>query len=152
VSGLLGKEVESAAETLGLSVIWVAIRDERDYEGALDRFVDEGAQALIVVSNPILNRYSGEIAERAVERGLPIMSQSAEWAQAGALMSYSPDLGHLAKRAGYYVAKILAGENPAELPVEQPTRFELIINLRTAQALGLRVPASLILRATEVIE
>ena len=101
---------------------------------------------------PVYSLALQRIAELAANNRLPAISESREFADLGGLMAYGPNLADLARRAGVYAAKILKGAKPADLPVEQPTKFELIINLKTAKALRLTVPQSLLARADEVIE
>jgi putative ABC transport system substrate-binding protein len=107
---------------------------------------------VIVFSGPFLYFLRTQISELALKSGLPTISGYREGPEAGGLMSYGPSLPDLWRRAVTYVDKILKGAKPAELPVEQPTKFELVINLKTAKALGLTIPQSLLLRADEVIQ
>jgi putative ABC transport system substrate-binding protein len=110
------------------------------------------AQALVVVVDPLTVRYRGRIVELATTNQLPAMYGFREFVDAGGLIAYGVNLPYLCRRAALYVDKILKGAAPAELPVEQPTHFELVINLKTAKALGLEVPPTLLARADEVIE
>ena len=110
------------------------------------------AQALYVVEDPVFFTHRVAILEMASAARLPTIHELTRWPEAGALMSYGPDLNDLFRRAAFYVARILKGAKPADLPVEQPTKFELVINLQTAKALGLDVPPTLLTLADEVIE
>jgi ABC-type uncharacterized transport system substrate-binding protein len=110
------------------------------------------AEGLVVVVDPLTVRYRKQIAELAAKHRLPAMYGFREFADAGGLMAYGADMADLCRRAATYVDKILKGTRPADLPVEQPTKFDLIINLKTAKALGLTIPPSLLLRADQVIE
>ena len=110
------------------------------------------AQALIMVQSPLFSYYRARLAELALASHLPTMSGEVGYAQAGGLMNYGPHIPESWYRAATYVDKILQGAKPADLPVEQPTKFELVINLKTAKALGLTMPPSLLLLADEVIQ
>jgi putative tryptophan/tyrosine transport system substrate-binding protein len=110
------------------------------------------AGALLVLPAPLMTIHAGRIAELARKNKLPAISNASEYPKAGGLMSYGANIGDLIRRAAIYVDKILKGAKPADLPVEQPTKFELVINLRTARALGLAVPPTLLAIADEVIE
>jgi putative ABC transport system substrate-binding protein len=110
------------------------------------------AGALMVVATPLFVIERRRLAELSRRTGLPALSEFREFAVEGGLMTYGPSIADLNRRAAGYVAKILKGAKPADLPVEQPTKFELVINLKTAEALGLAVPRSLLARADEVIE
>ena len=110
------------------------------------------AQALLVLGTPPLFAERQRLGELAITYRLPTMHDSRDYVDAGGLMSYSPNYDDLYRRAATYVDKILKGAKPADLPVEQPTKFELVINLKTARALGLTIPPSLLLRADQVIE
>ena len=139
-----------AAEALRIAVVSLEVRGSEDLDGALTTLASERPDALFVhiTANPFRPR----LLEFATKNRLPIVAQASTWPQAGALMSYGPDLADLYARAATYVAKILKGAKPADLPVEQPTKFELVINLKTATALGLTIPPSLLARADQVIE
>ena len=125
---------------------------ESEFEPALTRFQQEGVNAVLVVSNIFLMSYSDRFAMLAEERGLSLFGQDRDWAVKGALASYGANIPNVFRQAGTYVGRILKGERPADLPVQQPTQFELVINLKTAKALGITVPPTLLARADEVIE
>ena len=144
-------EVQSAARTLGLEVKTLAIRRAEDIAPGFEKLKGQ-ADALYVCIDTILFANRVRINTMALALRLPTMVSTREAVKAGALMTYGPDFPELFRRAGDYVDKILHGVKPADLPVEQPTKFDLIINLTTAKALGLTVPESLLLRADEVIE
>ena len=114
--------------------------------------VSEGAQAFVVLSEPVLANYRGQIAVMAVRDGLPAISTTREYAQAGLLLTYGANAQDLFRRSAVFVDKIFKGAKPGELPVEQPTKFELVINLKTAKALGLTVSPALLARADDLIE
>jgi putative tryptophan/tyrosine transport system substrate-binding protein len=145
------REVEAAARTLGLEVIALEIRQAEDIATAFEALKGR-ADALYVVTDPLIRTSRRHIATLALGARLPTMYGYRELVESGGLMSYGPHIPDSYARAADYVDKILRGAKPADLPVEQPTKFELIINLKTAQALGLDVPPSLLARADEVIE
>jgi putative ABC transport system substrate-binding protein len=145
-------ELEAALLKLNVGLEVADLRRPEDIEGAFATMVDKRVEALLVVVGPLTYLLRQEIADAALEHRLPAMTNARQFAQAGLLMSYGPDLDDLYRRAAVYVNKILNGVMPADLPVEQPTKFELVINLKTAQALGLDVPLQLQQLANEVIE
>ncbi len=112
----------------------------------------ERAEALLVASSRFMNSNRPRVIEFAGKQRIPLVTGWGPWARAGSLLSYGPDLNTLVRRAATHVDRILKGAQPADLPVEQPTKFELVINLKTAKALGLTIPPSLLLRADQVIE
>jgi putative ABC transport system substrate-binding protein len=142
---------QQAAVALRVKLIAVEILDT-DYEGAFARMMAERADALFVVSSTILNRDRKQIIEQAARYRLPAMYEWREQVEVGGLMSYGTSLVALSRRVAVYVDKIFKGAKPADLPVEQPTNYGLVINLETAMALGLMIPPSLLLRADQVIE
>jgi len=145
-------ESEAAAATLGLMVQRIEARSIDDLERAFDAMVKARVQAVAVNAEGVFFQGRALLAKLAVARGLPTCVFSREILEAGAFMSYGPDQRAIFRRATVYADKILKGAKPAELPVEQPTRFELLINITTAKALGLKVPSSLLARADHVIE
>jgi putative ABC transport system substrate-binding protein len=150
---LFWAEAQSAAPRLGLKVQDVEVRRSDDLDEAVVSMVRARSGAVVVLPDPLLaGVLGGRIAELAMRNGLPTMSTFKEQVEVGGLLSYGPNLTLNYRRAAAYVDKILKGAKPAELPVEQPTKFELFINLKTAKALGLTIPQSLLLRADEVIQ
>jgi ABC-type uncharacterized transport system substrate-binding protein len=144
------KEVEGAARILGLQVQILRVRDPADLDGALSSA--QGASALLQVDDAMLTTNRARIADLALKYRLPSISGLSETVEAGGLMSYGPHYGALYRQAATQVDKILRGTKPADLPVEQPTKFELVINLKTAKALGLTIPPSVLARADEIIQ
>ena len=144
--------LRDAAEKLGVTRQPQAVSDPDQFNGAFATIVAERAQALIVVVDPVTARYRERVVELAMKSRLPAMYGFREFVDAGGLIAYGVNVPHLCRRAAVYVDKIIKGANPAELPVEQPTRFELVINLKTAKALGVEIPPMLSARADEVIE
>jgi putative ABC transport system substrate-binding protein len=145
------QEAEHAARIAGLEFQLVSARSAAEIPKAIDS-IKSGTQALAVLGDAMLVLYATTIAELALKKGLATVGLNRGWARAGILLTYGPSFFDLHKRAATYVDKILKGAVPADLPVEQPTTFELLINLKTAKALGLTVPPSLLARADEVIE
>jgi putative ABC transport system substrate-binding protein len=145
------REVEAAARKLGLEAATSGIRRAEDIEPAITALVGR-AEALYVFAEPLTNTNRARIATLALGARLPTVSAFREFTEAGGLISYGANLPDQFRRSGDYVDKILRGRKPADLPVEQPTKFELVINLKTAKALGLEVPPTLLARADEVIE
>ncbi len=145
------KAAREAAKSLGIELDVVEVRDSRDYETALTA-VTKRVPGLFVVSNPTFFDDRQRLAAVAAKHHLPILCEWREMAVAGCLMAYGPNIFDLYRRATTYVDKILKGAKASDLPVEQPTKFELVINLKTAKALGLTIPQSLLLRADELIK
>ncbi len=145
-------EAERAAQRLGVSLQQLAFRDPGELDGALRAARDARADALYVVSSRQTVRSLAKLAAFAAENRLPLAGGWGAWAQAGGLLSYGPNVDDMVRRATTYVDKILKGAKPDELPVQQPTKFELFVNLKTAKALGLAIPESFLLRADKVIE
>ena len=143
---------EIAAKSLGVTLQYVEVRQAGDLPKAFATITSQRAGAVIVFQGPSLYLLQPQISDLARKSGLPTVSMYREGPEAGGLMSYGPNLRDSWRRAAFYVDKILKGAKPAELPVEQPTKFELVINLTTAKALGMTVPPSLLLRADHVIE
>jgi len=144
-------EVHAAARTFGLEVAASEIRRVEDIASAFDALKDR-ADALYVCADPLVNANRVRINTLALGLRLPTMHGYREYVEAGGLISYGPNIPNLFQRAAEFVDKILRGAKPADLPVEQPTKFDLIFNLTTAQALGLTIPESFLVRADEVIE
>ena len=146
------REFKSTARSLGLEVETLEVAKRDDVPLAFEAAFKFRADALYVCSDPLLSASGGEIITLARGARLPTAFGEREYVDAGGLMSYGPNLPDLYRRAAEFVDKILGGAKPAELPVEQPTRFELVINLKTANDLGIVVPPTLLARADEVIE
>ena len=144
-------ELEAAARQLNVALETVIIRSLDDFEGAFAAMVGKRVGGVIVVGGGLIYIRREQIADYALKYRLPAVYLLKEGAEAGLLMSYGPNLLDLYRRAASYVAKILRGAKPGDLPVEQPTKFELVINMKTAKALGITIPQSLLLRADEVI-
>ena len=145
------KEAEQAARALRIETVLVEVQNG-DYEGAFSAMATERADTLFVVSNPVLNRDRKRIIALAARHRLPAIYEWRESAEDGGLLAYGAKFRELNRRVAAYVDKILKGAKPGDLPVEQPTTFELVINLKTAKALGLTIPPSLLGRADEVIQ
>jgi putative tryptophan/tyrosine transport system substrate-binding protein len=146
------EESESAARMLGLNIVSLEVAISDDYERAFSVASRERPDALIVYTTPITYSHRARIIAFAARQRLPAMFSAREFVDDGGLMSYGPNLRALFRRAGNYVDRILKGAKPGDLPIEQPSTFELLINLKTAKALGLTIPPSLLLRADQVIE
>ena len=144
--------LQGAAQKLGIKLWPQDVRDLSQFEGAFAAMVAERAQGLVVVVDPLTVRYRGRIAELAAKNRVPAVYGFREFVDAGGLMAYGVNVPYLCRRAAGYVDKILKGTKPGDLPIEQPTTFELIINLKTAKALGLTIPPSLLARTDEVIQ
>ncbi|MFZ1059595.1 MAG: ABC transporter substrate-binding protein [Candidatus Rokuibacteriota bacterium] len=147
------KGLEVAARALSLQLQVQYAREPSEIDGAFATMSRQGASAVMVVSgSPMFHAERARIATLALKAGLPTMSEFAESVVAGGLVSYTANPPDLMRRSAYYVDKILKGTKPADLPVEQPTKFELVINLKTAKAIGLTIPQSFLLRADEIIQ
>jgi len=146
------KETEEATRSLRLQLQSVEVSRADDFDRAFSALTTARAEALIVVPFPVAFLNRGQIASLAQKSRLPSMYEQREYADAGGLIAYGPNLADAWRRAATYVDKILKGAKPGELPIEQPTEFKLVINLKTAKALGLTIPPSLLRRADEVIK
>jgi putative ABC transport system substrate-binding protein len=146
------KSAEDAGQRLGIAVDVTEMRMSTEIDPALAAVSSQRVGAIFVISDPVLYARRRDIAVWAVKDGRPTVCDLREFVEAGSLMSYGASMAELARRAAMYVDKILKGAKPADLPVEQPTKFELVINRKTAKALGLTIPQSLLLRADQVIE
>jgi putative ABC transport system substrate-binding protein len=145
------RQMKRAAQALGLSLQVLTVRDPDEFPRAFQAALEGHAEALHVSESAMVDTHLAQIAAFAAQHRLPTMGQLRLSAEAGLLMSYGPDIAELFRRAATYVEKILHGATPADLPVERPTTFDLVINLKTAQALGLTIPPALLFRAAEVI-
>jgi len=146
------KSTRETSQALGLTLVPAEARELGALEQAFATMVRERAQVLVVLSDGVLFNCRGQIGVMAVRNRLPAISAVREYVEAGLLLSYGIDLPDQFRRSAVFVDKIFKGAKPADLPVEQPTKFELVINLKTATALGVEVPTSLLQRADEVIE
>jgi ABC-type uncharacterized transport system substrate-binding protein len=144
--------IQALAPSIGVEVRPIDLRDAGEIERAVTAFAQNSAAGLIVISSPASTSQRDLIIALAARHRLPAVYSFRYWAEAGGLLSYGPDTLDLFRRAAGYVDRILKGEKPADLPVQAPTKYELVINLKTAKALGLDVPQSLLARAEEVIE
>lgn len=145
------RELQTAARALGVQLQQLEVRSPDEFEHAFAMMTTAGAEALMALGDPLTVNYRLQIADLAAKHRLPAMYDRREFVDAGGLLAYGPSVRAMYRRAAVYVDKILKGTKPGELPVEQPTQFELIINLKAAQALGLTIPPSLLLWADEVI-
>ena len=146
------QNITAAARSLGLQLLLVGARGPGEFDSAFATMARERAEALFVVTDPTYIAHRARLVDLATRNRLPSMFTQRADAEAGGLISYGPSFIAMYQRGAYYVDKILKGAKPADLPVEQPTKFELAINLKTARALGLTLPAALIARADQVIE
>ena len=141
-----------AAQTIGIGLETFEVRNADEFKTAFTAIKKARADGLVVLDGPLMTTRREQIADLATTNRLPSISENRAYAGAGGLMTYGPRVFDLYRRAGTYVAKILKGAKPADLPVEMPTRFELVFNLKTAKALGLTIPQSVLVRADEVIK
>jgi putative ABC transport system substrate-binding protein len=144
-------EMEAAAKALGLKLLSLEVRGLDDFESAFARAKREGAQALITTTGPLVITQQRQVLDFAVKNRLPAMYPDSEFVDAGGLMSYAPNQADLWRRAADFVDKILKGTKPADIPVEQPTKFEFIINLKAAKQIGVTIPSNVLARADRVI-
>jgi len=146
------RDIETAARRLGIQVQSLEVRRPEEFDEAFRSATRARAEALMVVSSRFMNLSRSRILEFVSKQRMPLVTGWGPWVHMGGFLSYGPDLDALVKRAAAHVDKILTGTKPSDLPVEQPTKFELVINLKTAKALGLTIPQSLLVRADQVIE
>jgi putative tryptophan/tyrosine transport system substrate-binding protein len=153
VAAIAFKDYEAAARALKIQFLSLEVRGPSpDYEGAFQAAAKRRASAIITVTGPLTSSYPKRIADLAIKNRLPSMHEGRQLVEAGGLMSYSSSDTESFRRAAIYVDKILKGAKPADLPVEQPTKFELIINLKTAKQIGLTIPPNVLARADKVIK
>jgi putative tryptophan/tyrosine transport system substrate-binding protein len=146
------KEYEAASRALKVQLQSLEVRGPNpDLEGAFQAAANGRANALITIRNPVLSRYRKQIAELAIKNRLALMYEASDWVEAGGLVSYAANDAENYRRLAMYVDKILKGTKPADLPVEQPMKFEFIINLKTAKQIGLTIPPNVLARANRVI-
>jgi len=146
------EEAQGAARTLGVALHVFEVRSPGELEGAFAAMSRAGVGAILVEASTMLSNNRARLAGLAMKAGLPTMGWFGDMADAGFLMSFSPHLRDQYRRTAYFVDKILKGTKPGDLPVEQPTKFELVVNIKTAKALGLMIPPSLLIQADRVIE
>ena len=146
------KETELAAGAFGVKVQYLDVRDPKDIDTAFQATGKGRADAILVLTSPVFNPYRTEIADLAVKNRLPAIYSTPEFVEDGGLMTYGVSLTDLYRRAATYVDKILKGAKPVDLPVEQPTKFEFIINLKAAKQIGLTIPPNVLVRADRVIK
>lgn len=146
------QEMANAARSLGIRLQRLEARGPQDFDRAFAEMAREQAEAVVLLPTSLSPTLGARIADLALKRRLPAIGQGRGFVAAGALMAYAANWDDIARRAATFVDKVLKGAKPADLPVEQPTKFDLLINLRTARALGLTIPQSLLLRADQVID
>ena len=146
------ESVKSAARSLGLPLQILEVREPSDFDAAFAAMVKERAGALLLSGDAMFFIHRDRLADLALKSRLPSMSTQSQWVEAGGLVSYAPSFPDLWRRAATYVDKILRGAKPADLPIEQPTKFELVVNLTTAKTLDLTIPQPILARADEVIQ
>jgi putative tryptophan/tyrosine transport system substrate-binding protein len=146
------RATETAAHDLGLSVFVEPVSDPGEFDRAISALVRNGAESIIVMPDPLFNDHRAELVQLIGQARIPAIYTETGFAAAGGLISYGPNLEEMFRRSADYLDKILRGAKPADLPVEQSTRFELIVNLRTAETLGIAIPPLILARAFEVIE
>ena len=145
-------DIQAAASILGLRVRVLNASTASDIDEVFGSFVRERPKALIVINNSFFTSRRTQIVLLAARYGVPAVYSAPEYAEAGGLMSYSADFGEIYHQIGLYAARILRGAKPADLPVVQPTKFEFVINLKAAKAIGITIPTTLLARADQVIE
>jgi putative ABC transport system substrate-binding protein len=146
------RDVQEAARAIGLQVHVLRASTDREIDAAFEDVAQQRISALAVAADPCFDTRRAKLVPLSARDAVPTMYHLHEYAATGGLVSYGVDISDLYCRLGFYVARILKGEKPADLPVLQPTKFELVINLKTAKALGLHVPQSIVIQADEVIE
>jgi putative ABC transport system substrate-binding protein len=145
-------EMEAAAKALGLKLLSLPVRSLDDFDSAFARAKRDGAQALITSTGGLIATQQRQVLDFAAKNRLPAMYPTSEFVKAGGLMSYAANYADLFRRAADFVDKILKGTKPADMPVEQPTKFEFLVNLKTAKQIGLTIPSKVVGRADRVIK
>jgi putative ABC transport system substrate-binding protein len=151
VMTLTSTEIQAAARTLGLTVQPLGVYEAKDFDSALAAMTEERPNALFMIMDVLTRRHTKQVVDFAAQRQLPTLFEDRNPVAEGALMSYGPNFLDLYRRAAYYMDRILKGAKPGDLPIEQPMKFELVLNLKTAKALGLTISPSLLFQANEVI-
>jgi len=146
------KNVKTAADAIGVQLSLLEVREPNQFDAAFKAMVDGRSEAVLVIADAQFQINRARLAELAAKNRLPSMHGFREYVEAGGLMSYGPSIGASVRRGASFVDRILRGAKPADVPVEQPTKFDLVINMKTARALGLTIPQPLLLRADEVIQ
>src|SRR5262252_75654 len=146
------RDTQGAARALGVTLQSHEVRDLKDLEAAFAMMAQQRPDALLVLQDALTLQHRKEIIDFAIQKRLPSMFVAKEWVEAGGLMSYGESLPDMYRRAAHFVDRIFKGAKPADLPVEQVTKFELVLNLKTAKAIGLTIPETILVRADEVIE
>jgi putative ABC transport system substrate-binding protein len=146
------KQLQTAAPAVGMNVRSVQIRDSRELERALEGLDRERPDAMVLLADPLTMSQRLRIVEFAAEERIPAIYEASQFVEAGGLMSYGPNIDEMVRHAAVYVDKILKGAKPGDLPIEQPAKFDLVINLKTAKALGVAIPQAMLLQADRVIE
>jgi ABC-type uncharacterized transport system substrate-binding protein len=149
---IVAKGLESSGVQLGIQILRLPVQSLNDYVGAFETAARGRAGALILVDDAFVTRHRSQILELAAKHSMPVFSLFMPFVEGGGLMAYGPNVRDMYRRAAHYVDKILKGARPADLPVEQATKFDLVVNLRTASALGLSMPQSVLAQATEFIQ
>ena len=144
--------IKAAAKAKSIDVLVMEFRDSAGLETALESGLNQGPQVVIQLGSPLIRQAGPRVAEILSTHRVPGISQFRTFPDGGGLMSYGPDLIQLYRRTGPYISKILRGARPADLPIERPTKFELVVNLRAAKALGVTIPDSLLATADDTIE
>ncbi len=146
------KQTQSAAQDLGLSLQSLEVKTVDDLKGAFDALTRSGVNGLVLLATSPISPHLTLVADLAIKNRLPSIYDRSEFVDAGGLMSYGANVSNMSRRAATYVDKVLKGANPGDLPIERPTKFELVINLKTAKQIGLTVPQRVLLKADKVIK
>jgi putative ABC transport system substrate-binding protein len=146
------EDYRQAAEKIGVELLWFEVKSQSDYQPTLDAIHDAGVDGIVLESSPNFHRDAAQLATLALERRLPMICEWRAMVSDGCLIGYGPDIAELRLRTADFVVRIFAGGHPAEMPFEQPTRFEMAINNKVARTIGLTVPPSVFVRADQVIE
>jgi len=152
VNSIVLRDVEATARAIGLALHPQQVREPKDFEPAFIAITQERPDGLLVLADALLYQYKNQIVDFTNRTQLPAVFPFREFTELGGLMSYGPNLPDMFRMGASYVDKILKGAKPADLPIEQPTKFQFVINLKTAKALGIAVPLTLLSTADEVIE